>query len=321
MSFFKKLASIFAPGRAGGGLSQRTIDNYRATLLLSSYAKSKSTNHAVQPSQEQVDEIFKTVQAMSFEDLATFAQNEIHQQMVDLFARLDTYSKDNTPDTMRTTTSLPQNSQLSLSIGYELERRTSTIPQAGQGVFVSIPPTAPIQTIPAGSVIALFPGQVHLSEFTTQKGYVQRHLLPDPDLMCMVRVDEPIVVDGRTANVCPPNPFALAHLVNHCGLAKPNVLQHPYNYPVDPLDLDPNGSFPRPLRKYIPNLYARKPTLLGTTDRSALMHGLVLLAARPLQDGDELLMDYRLSSSGEGRGVPSWYDHYDKEQAETRWKS
>ena len=304
MSFFKKLASIFTPGGRGGGLTQRTIDNYRASLLLSSYAKSQASGHVVQPTQEQVDAIFRDVQSWSFEEFSTFAQDEIHKQILHLFAAIESDA-------------------LATKGGFSLQVRPSRMANAGNGVFVSIPPNSslPSRTIPAGSVVALFGGLVHLTEFTTQKDYVQQTLLPDPDMQCLVRVDEPIVIDGRTAQACPPNPLALGHVVNHCGgQTKPNVLQHPYNFPHDPLDLDsqPHLSFPKHLRKLIPNAYGRKPTLLGSPDRGALMHGAVLLAARPLEDGDELLMDYRLNPAG---SVPAWYEHFDSAQAEQRWKA
>ena len=67
----------------------------------------------------------------------------------------------------------------------------------------------------------------------------------------------------------------------------PNVLQCPYDYPSDPLGL---YEFPKRLRKYVPNSYAKRPTTFGTIDRSAFMHGMVLITARPLNYGDELLM-------------------------------
>jgi hypothetical protein len=47
------------------------------------------------------------------------------------------------------------------------------------------------------------------------------------------------------------------------------------------------------------------------------MHGAVLLAARPIDDGEELLMDYRLSPQNT---LPQWYQHHDEGQAEQRWK-
>ena len=301
MSFFRRLASVFSP-KSGGGLSQRTIDGYRASLLLSSYALSKS-NGMRQPTQEQVDRIFRDVQTWNFEDFANFSQDELNKQILDMFGAIEAQSIGGPP--------------MVQGLGFTLERRQSSLANAGEGVFVSIPPNSSLQAIPAGTLVALFGGNVHLTEFTSQKEYVQQNLLPDPDMQCLVRVDEPIVIDGRTTSSCPPNPLALGHLVNHCGTTKPNVLQHPYNFPLDPLELDPAQSFPKQLRRHIPNIYHKKPTLLGSPDRSALMHSAVLIAAQPLEHGAELLMDYRLRPSG---NLPVWYQHYDLEQSEARWR-
>jgi hypothetical protein len=47
------------------------------------------------------------------------------------------------------------------------------------------------------------------------------------------------------------------------------------------------------------------------------MHGMVVIAAKPLSDNDELFVDYRLNTSaGE---VPSWYTPFDAEGERRRW--
>ena len=301
MSFFKKLASFFRPS---GGLSQKTIDNYRASVLLSSFAQSKASGHTKHTTPEQMDQLFREVQEWSFEEFSSFAQDELHKQILSMFWALEKKATEGAAGTV------------AQSVGFSLELRPSSIPNAGNGVFVVIPPESPLKIVPAGSVVALFGGHVHLAEFTTKKDYVQQTLLPDPDMLCLVRVDEPIVIDGRTAHKCPRNPFALGHMVNHCGTTKPNVLQHPYNFPHDPLEINADESFPKELRRYIPNEYHLRPTLLGSPDRSSLMHGAVLIAARPIEHGTELLMDYRLSPSV---NLPAWYSHFDEEQAGKRW--
>lgn len=307
---WRGLKALFSPPPAR--LSQKTIDAYRSSLLLSTYELAKRKN--AQPTQEEADAIIKSVQEWSFETMSAFAQGEINKQILSMFHALEEHRK--ALDGGGESLAGGGASGYVTAVGFELERRQSSIPGAGQGVYLRIPPNLP-QLLPAGTVLSLFPGQVHLPEYTRKRDYVKTVLLPDPEMMCVVRVDEPIIIDGRTAHLCPPNPYALAHLVNHCNTAPPNVLQQVYNFAGDPFDLDPHV-FPRALRKFVPNAYARKPTLLGTTDRSAWMHGQVLLAARPLQDGDELLMDYRLSPSA--ARLPDWYRHYDAEQADNRWK-
>lgn len=104
-------------------------------------------------------------------------------------------------------------------------------------------------------------------------------------------------------------------MVNHPPrFEEPNVLQLQYDFPGDPWRID---EFPSHLQPYIPNLYAKKPTLLGTPDRSALMRSAVLIASKPLSPGDELLMDYRLNPEME---APAWYAQVDESSSRKRWE-
>ena len=68
----------------------------------------------------------------------------------------------------------------------------------------------------------------------------------------------------------------------------------------------------------IPNAYAKRPTFFGTFDENTtLMHGMVLIAAKSLSKGEELVMDYRLNPKA-GK-LPEWYHTYSNEEIETRW--
>ena len=63
-------------------------------------------------------------------------------------------------------------------------------------------------------------------------------------------------------------------------------------------------------------------SLYGTIDRSVMMRTVVLLAARPLSNGDALFMDYRLNL--EAGKLPDWYVAYgskEKEKAESEARS
>jgi hypothetical protein len=154
----------------------------------------------------------------------------------------------------------------------------------------------------------------------------------------------------------PYNPYALAHMVNHPPPGRlPNVMQLSYDFPTDPfgklrecifismfmflvlmfvaaISLD---DFPRHLRRYVPNVYAKKPTWYGTWDRSAFMRvrlfgqlfvhlqlriahlqTVVLLSMPRIKDGDELLVDYRLNPKAPR---PEWYVPRDDEAAARRW--
>jgi hypothetical protein len=75
-----------------------------------------------------------------------------------------------------------------------------------------------------GTVLAIYPGLVHLSEYLQDQKYVER-LLPDEELMLMSRIDGH-VIDARSSSEVPFNPYALGHKINHCGADNsPNVMQ------------------------------------------------------------------------------------------------
>lgn len=336
----KFLKNIF--GKTAVNLDQRSIDSYRATLLLKCQEWcSMQPGKGVQPSQNEVDGFYNDAKSLSEEALIEYNQKRINHQIIDMFSRVrvemgppsnsgideskfeidgdnddDDYDNDDDEESAyglgnRSATVITRKGSLKESVGFELERKESNITNAGMGVFVKCDSD---HTIVAGTVVALFPGLVHLQEFTSQGDYVVKNLLPDDELMLMARYDGHII-DGRKAHECAPNPYALAHLVNHVPKGEmPNVLQCPYDFPSDPLGL---YEFPKRLRKYIPNSYAKRPTTFGTIDRSAFMHGMVLIAARPLSRGDELVMDYRLNPKAVQ--LPSWYHHFEKEEAEKRW--
>jgi hypothetical protein len=52
----------------------------------------------------------------------------------------------------------------------------------------------------------------------------------------------------------------------------------------------------------------------------SLMKGSVLVAAKPLKAGEELLLDYRLNPhAASGHPLPDWYSSYDNAEAARRW--
>eukprot|EP00981_Chlorochromonas_danica_P001864 scaffold386_cov174-Ochromonas_danica.AAC.38 len=199
------------------------------------------------------------------------------------------------------------------ALPFKLECKESKIPNAGQGVFIrAMDKSQPI--IPPGTVVALYPGLVHLREHLRDRNYLMS-LLPDPDLLLMTRIDQTII-DGRTADKCYPNPYALGHKINHCGKNRPNVLQVPFDFRED-LIFDGN-SFPVPLRYLIPNGFAKPPSMIGKLELATVhMKSMVFIATAPLEDNDELIMDYRLNPRMEN--LPSWYESYNTEEAKMRW--
>jgi hypothetical protein len=103
-----------------------------------------------------------------------------------------------------------------------------------------------------------------------------------------------------------------------------------YDFPGDPWGLD---EFPKHLQTYIPNTYARPPTLIGTPDRSsppnssphsrssvirsAMMRTVILMATAPISPGEEIFMDYRLNPELE---APDWYHQVDEKLSKKRWE-
>lgn len=88
----------------------------------------------------------------------------------------------------------------------------------------------------------------------------------------------------------------------------PNSMLAPFSLQLEPGD-------EASLRAYLPCV----PYMHHCTPEALLEHevsGVALVALRPLQDGDELLFNYRLSP---GFGRPSWYTAVDEQEADRRW--
>jgi hypothetical protein len=228
----------------------------------------------------------------------------LHAQLVDMFQNI--HSSNTVIDEielkkLRLKNIKPEKKKLSDLIGFELEVKPSTVVNSGDGVFVKEGSILP------GQIIALFPGHVHLAEYTKKKEHIES-LLPDDNFMLMVRKDG-IIVDSRQL-IHNKNPYAVAHKVNHppAGVV-PNSLQLPFNFSNDPLDLS-DDIFPHEIRHLIPNKYSKEPSFLGSPDRSAFMHTMVLLSTKHISVGDEIFMDYRLKVDENGApntSLPTWY--------------
>lgn len=189
-------------------------------------------------------------------------------------------------------------------LGFTLRRGPSTIPMAGEGIFLE-------GRVRIGTMVGLYPGLVYLQEHVRKPEEVAQ-LFPDPDMFLFQRYDR-VMVDGRAAEEQQPNEYALAHLCNH---GKPNVMALAYDFAQDPLDW---GGFPKELRPYIPNSYTRPRSLLGSPDQSALMQSVVLLTTTDVEDGEELLLNYRLNPKHGKESLPSWYVPVDVEEDSRRW--
>ena len=295
---------------------KRAFDDFqKAALLCKCYEwYSKQPTKNIEPTKKDVDNFCNEVDLMaekSFYSVRDYVQKSLHDQVTLMFQSINVYSESVESAVLsRMNSNNKMSSSLSSTVGYELETRKSNIPNGGNGIFVKQGRILP------GTVVAFLPGYVHLTEYASKREYLDT-LLPDDDQMLMGRYDG-IVIDSRQIDKVPYNPYALAHLVNHVPLnidknSKPNVLQIAFDFQSDPLDL--SDFFPHNLRKYIPNVYAKPPTFLGTFDRSACMQTVLLLAAKHLKEGEELYMDYRLRiDNAKPEQIPSWYRQWGIEE-------
>ena len=192
-------------------------------------------------------------------------------------------------------------------LDFSLSVKTSTIKGAGKGLFINN--IGSRDFISPGTLVAIFPGVVHLQEFAKSTEYVAS-LFPDPHFQLTMRPDGHIIDSRESMGFhIPQNPLAVAQYVNHVPVGKePNVMQIPYDFLADPWGTLERDGFPSNLRKLIPLKYAQAPTLLGTLDQSVHMHAMVLITIKPVRDDTELFMDYRLP--GDSSGIPAWYAPY-----------
>lgn len=67
------------------------------------------------------------------------------------------------------------------------------------------------------------------------------------------------------------------------------------------------SSFPKNLRKHVPYAYANKPSFLTRLGNvGCFMKGIVMIATRPIQNGEELFLDYRFPDDPD-LPWPDWY--------------
>jgi hypothetical protein len=171
---------------------------------------------------EDVDKFTTEVDGMSRDKLKIFVQEEVNKQLQNMFSSIENSHLLKSQAGLNESSAATQSKQAQLyvlELQFAVEKAPSTIASAGHGVLVNSP-----SGVPPGTVMCLYPGLVSTREDLREEGYYAS-LMPDPDFVLMARADQTII-DGRTADSMPANPFALGHLVNHCGAdRKPNVVQ------------------------------------------------------------------------------------------------
>jgi hypothetical protein len=236
MSIFNKF--VFHPltqrilrpifGLNNTAIGQEKIDIYRAALLIKcfdwrenniiNYNNNNEIDDSIlhkQPNKDdveifynEVDEICNNEDSMVSETgLHKYVSNNLNKQVTKMFENINTYTIALDKKIARNVRGDKELPILSNLCGFELEIRQSKIPGAGLGLFVKSGSVFP------GTVLAFFPGLVHLSEHVVSPEYIQT-LLPDNDLMLMVRMDGHII-DSRSHTETPFNPYGLAHMANH----------------------------------------------------------------------------------------------------------
>ena len=181
-------------------------------------------------------------------------------------------------------------------LGYSIIALKSCIPGAGRGVYVD-------GFVKAGTIVAFQPGLVYPKEYILTMPYEEEKLLQNNDNYQISLRHDDHLIDSRKSPYTVltnenSNSMALGHVVNHPTSTKPpNCQSIMLNFFIK--DMKING-------KYIPNVYAKPPTLTvmgGLWDKQAIdMHGMCLIATRDICN-EELFYDYRLMTSH----VPTWY--------------
>lgn len=202
----------------------------------------------------------------------------------------------------------------------------STVSGAGRGVFLD-------GFAPAGTLVALFPGQVWSKQRLVALQDQRRLYEDDPRDQLSVRYDGTLIDSRRSPYTVMKNLWALGHIVNHPpapasgGSGANDVRRFPPSgpncvaVPVDFTDRALGQGPGTPLRDYVPNEHAPGADAPSDGD-GAVLRGLGLMARRDVAD-EELFYDYRLSPAGDGAAgapqYPDWYHVWDQEALDNRW--
>jgi hypothetical protein len=167
----------------------------RATLLLKGFEWVRNNNFR-QPGAAEVDQFFAEVEKMGMKSMQLFVNQMVTKQIEKIFRVIDNRYDDSRAAGSSYNSTLIDG--IVRDVGYAPYLDTSSISGAGSGVFLK-------GKVCAGTVLALFPGEVHLAEYVTKKGYID-DLFPDDDFFLMRRYrllvfDIKLKIVFRTDNV------------------------------------------------------------------------------------------------------------------------
>lgn len=126
----------------------------------------------------------------------------------------------------------------------------------------------------------------------------------------------------------PRHPLALAHLANHPGKGMtPNTMVASFT-----LKLNSSGGDLADWRRFLPNITFEEPLIrfqapggdMGVPRDDVILdhvlnqevRGIALVATHPIEDGEEIFFNYRMSP---GLWRPSWYHPVDEVEEDRRW--
>ncbi|XP_028987636.1 SET domain-containing protein 9 [Betta splendens] len=175
-------------------------------------------------------------------------------------------------------------------LGFCIDRKPSTLPFAGTGVFVTK------GFIPKGTTVAMYPGTVYQA--------YEPILLQSIRNPFVFRCIDGVLIDGNDKGIsrmvfrscsgrdrigpfmmsdtswltdCPQNPLAVGQYVNNCCNERPaNVCYQEYDVPE---------KFPIELRRYLPNVNY-------SLDTQRPLRCVVLVSLRDISEGEELFSNY-----------------------------
>lgn len=176
------------------------------------------------------------------------------------------------------------------SLGFCINRKPSTLPSAGTGVFVTK------GFVPKGSTVAMYPGTVYQSYEpiflqSIRNPFVFRCIDGvlidgnDKGISKMVfrscsgrdRIGPFMMSDVSWLSDSPLNPLAVGQYVNNCSNERPaNVCYQEYDVP---------DKFPFELRRYLPNVNY-------SLDTQGPLRCVVLVSLRDITAGEELFSNY-----------------------------
>ena len=329
-------SSKSTPGSAGSTLVEEA-DLHRLFLALEwrrgtdASRKSEEDEPALAP-EAAAARLSDRAQAMTLDDLRNVVKRHVERQVRDLVHR--------DSDSVTGPTSSPPSSPSSFGLAV----RPSGIPDAGRGVFLEGSGAA------LGQVVALMPGLSYSVEHIRDiPGYPS---FGNDSMLMMVRHDGR-VIDSRAWELFETNGLRdyNASRRKRDGLDHEALLDETYFHPAvreSPLALlafghlinhPPRGVAPNVLpaavdwtvqseqdRSMIPwSLFppARGGPASGgapADDRSSvIVPGLAFVATEPIEEGEELLVNYRLNPGVVG-GLPMWYEAVDEEEDGERWR-